>query len=774
MHHRLTSLPFAIVVPFLAACGGGGGSGTGSVEGLSIPSQMTVVAANDSQTGSARIIPEGTKRPKARIGTRTLLTDYQSDVTRIWVHDESLAPLDTINMILKMLGKTGYADPDVVNGDPYIALVPDDEGSEGSDPTNGGSSSSGQAAVAYKEWRILSERASADAPHVVKFWIDWAESNGGDERIPARLYGKLTIFESPTDVTPYGKFTLNFKMLAADAADSSVDTIFIGNLSTVSRDDGLAEYTLYHASGDVTTTPAQGHQAFLERARVVTTSTGATGKAYSSNISKRNDHGTVHEDSSTYHLAYNEHYLARRKVTGTEDVEVFDRQDFTTYPWNYGLYDATSEARVDLNSGFSIKTASGGVFGYAGYHGVWFPDSVTIADGLAVVRDSRGAGGTPQEFTIAVAPGRLEKRTRIASTLGNLQNENLYTWDSNANRNITVQWTGTDLVQTSYFDQGSGRWITVDPAVSVLGNYAPYQWVGLNSPARGEINFSWPSAGTPTDATPVAIWQVRAINADSPELASGDLTLHAYVQMLRSDITQAQANWQSGQSPYFPDALNVAGGKDYVFSKSTLTLTLLGQNVTLADGVTVTSGPNSGGFTSGPMVTSPLTLLTELPDQTTTYRWQTGSQSWNRLRTLKDANGAFVEFDAPLVFQYTHVEPGNTRFHNKVFQLEYQGAGQLHGVPFEEDAETHRWYPVFTIPSGTLLTNSTGTYKVKILQAEQRMRSVSNPTQVIDEQGLDINNTLTPPTNTYQDPAIGPRPTVDTPPLYIDGVKQTS
>ncbi len=753
----------------LTSCNSGS-SDSGAIAPLEVPSQMTVIAANDAQTGSLRLGADPL-RQRTREGVAAITgSPYETDPVRLYVHDESMEVLGTINGILTMLGQTGYDDPQVLNQGPYIALVEDAmDDNKGGDPTNGGQASSGEEAVRMMEWTVRSDRASATAPHIVQFWIDWEESGGGGGgNMQSRIYGRLTITEAPSETAPYGVFNLNYKMLprssAADAAG-----MMTGTVATLARNDGRAEYTFYEAQGDYDVDPPINEQASRTRARVVAEPDGTTGSAYTANNSKYNDNGTIRDDSYEYHIAFNSGFMARRTVAGSSTIEAFDRNDYQTFPWRYGLYDATTEARVSLNSGFSIKTGDG-ARGFAGYHGIWFPENVTVTNGMSVTRDN-GGEGTPESYTVFVAPGKMVKRTRSATTLGNLKNEPLYWFEQNSRDNLTVNWTGTDLVKVARFDRNDNQWVEIDPPVSIASNFAANQWVGFNSPARGQVNFVWPSSGPLSDSTVAAVWAESNLNSDSTELANGDLTLHGYFQNLRPNITQAMVNFTSNQSPFFPDATNTNEGQTYVFTRTGLVLTHASQSVTLVDGVDLDGTPFGNGLASGTMVASALTALSDMANQTTTYRWQIGTQSWNQLRALRDTQGAFVAFDPPILLNYTHDRPSDTRWHNRTFRLEYQGYGQLHGIPFEEVSGTGRWYPVFSIPNGTVITNNAGSYKVKVLEAEQKMTRLGNPNTVITREGLDVNTSLTPPANTYTDPAIGAKPSVTAAPLFIRGVR---
>jgi hypothetical protein len=252
------------------------------------------------------------------------------------------------------------------------------------------------------------------------------------------------------------------------------------------------------------------------------------------------------------------------------------------------------------------------------------------------------------------------------------------------------------------------------------------------------------------------VWSSTTINADSPELANGDLPLHGYFHMLRAGITSNQANFKNAESPYLADATNVSTGNQvYSFDKETLLLQLGSTNVTLANGVTITQGPGMFGLNCGPLFPTALSSLGDVSSQTTTYEWSIGTNPWNQLRTLKDAQGAFVQFDAPIRMNYVHDEVG-TAFHNRTFFLEWDGAN-LNGVPYEQNGDTGMWYPQFNIPSSTVVTSGASSYKIKQLEGEQFMIEVGSPSTVYAAQGFDLDGTpITAPVATpYQDPATG-------------------
>ena len=740
----------SVLLATLAACGsGGGGGGTpGSVAGLQAPQQVTIVEASGS-TPSTLKLPSSTY---ALAGS-----DYETDPTQFWIEDDSMRALDTVNMILSSLRQTRYWEE--TNNGPYRALIEDEQ--------RGGGGERGNDAPEYEEWVVESTRSSNTAPQVVKAWIAQDETMG--QQIASIIYARLTVTEEPSDDNPIGQFTLYFKNLAASADPASTDTGFEGYMRTVARGDNQSELEFHMSHGDVDATPASGQFAMRDRVHVIGDPASDAGRAYTESRAKFNFGPSVITEEAEYQIQFNANYLARRDVINANALSVLDRNDFTTRVYRYGLYDNTSEDRIDRLSGFPVETEQGRN-GWAGYHGVWFPPDVTLTDGQTLLRRSFATNGTTP-YTLFLANGRLEKRTRSEISLGDLIDEVIENFDPNTGAEQRVVWTGQDLTRVGL--RSNGQWQPVDPPVSIASSYSAGEWLNFWSQARGNVELTWPA--TPSNTTPVFVWTSTTINADSEEMTSGDLTLHGYFHMLRANITANQANYQNAENPYFPDATAVnSGNKVYSFDKETLLLQLDGDPVTLATGVSITQGPAQFGLNCGPLFATALTSLAEVQNQTTSYEWRTGANNWNKLQALKDRSNNFVQFDPPLRLTYQHSETGSP-FNGRTFFLEWDGT-HLGGIPHQENTNSGNWYPLFNIPSGTTVTSGATTYKIKQLEGEQFMVAVPNPTAVYTAQGFDLDGTpITAPSATpYQDPNIGALPTVTSAPRYVGGVLQTS
>jgi hypothetical protein len=163
------------------------------------------------------------------------------------------------------------------------------------------------------------------------------------------------------------------------------------------------------------------------------------------------------------------------------------------------------------------------------------------------------------------------------------------------------------------------------------------------------------------------------------------------------------------------------------------------------------------------------------------YQWETGVQPYNQFAAVKDSNGQFVNFDAPLQVNFA-VPPGAAygQYAGQSIVLQYGGFGDLWGLPgicvspttnqeVACDGGDVRYVPSFVIPhdttNGVVTANGT-TYYVKWLDREIRFARKS--LAVCDAAGLTVATGATLPTAAdLQDPSdpsspiyIGVRPSV--------------
>jgi hypothetical protein len=173
------------------------------------------------------------------------------------------------------------------------------------------------------------------------------------------------------------------------------------------------------------------------------------------------------------------------------------------------------------------------------------------------------------------------------------------------------------------------------------------------------------------------------------------------------------------------------------------------------------------------------------------YQWETGVQSYNQFAAVKDSNGEYVTFDAPLQVSFS-VPQGSAygAYAGKSLVLQYSGFGELYGLPGicvspTTNAEVAcgdggdvRYVPSFVIPHDAMqgvVTAGGTTYLVKWLDRE--IRFARKNLSVCDGAGLTVAAGATLPTSadlrnpTDPDSPIytGVRPVVTAAPRVIQG-----
>jgi hypothetical protein len=150
----------------------------------------------------------------------------------------------------------------------------------------------------------------------------------------------------------------------------------------------------------------------------------------------------------------------------------------------------------------------------------------------------------------------------------------------------------------------------------------------------------------------------------------------------------------------------------------------------------------------------------------TFYVYETGCNEWNEYTTLLDADSQSVSVERPLKCLYTHSDGG-------IYQLDYEGEGELHGIPhvqleFNEHEDFEMWVPVFTIADGTEIDCEGTPHYTRAMTVEKFMQALPEE----DCGGLDIDATLTGPTEDYVDPELGDIPATSVDPKVVEGVVQ--
>ena len=312
-------------------------------------------------------------------------SDYELDQTNVYVQESSADTFNTINEILCSIDQAKYAE--MLNKGPYKAQIDKKLCSSGKDSaSDAGQQSQNQSSGAnmpdYELWTIDSVRENDSSPHIVKAWIH-QKSEGYDPDM--LIYARVVITEGMSEQNPYGLFTLNFKGSPVMNGELIPFTLMQGFMKT-ELDPATNKVLLKFTSKFDTTTvpPAYGvpPMTWIDKATLNKKADGTgSGTAY---IYEYGDFGQglagPAEDEVTFNFGFNPDYFHKMEAGEPLTEMCLDRNDFDESAWSYGLYDSTTGMRINRDSGFSIMKTQGDkdYYGWIGYWGVWFPESVTV------------------------------------------------------------------------------------------------------------------------------------------------------------------------------------------------------------------------------------------------------------------------------------------------------------------------------------------------------------------------------------------------------------
>jgi hypothetical protein len=738
---------------------------------------------------------------------------YTTDAQSSFVADQTSEGINQVNSIMCYIG--AMAPSAMVNNGNYIALIDETKCDTGGrdKASNSGSSSSGSTASQYSTATVNSSRASNSDPMIGKVWVD--ENNEGQQMT---IFVHAAATAAPTTTNPYGTFRMDF----CGKPNSNLNGACFFNGFIDASSTGLSFFQNEPqgggGGGGIRTT------ALTLNANGTTSGSGAMALV------------DPFMGSTNFAFAYNANYFLRNDGTG---AQCFSRDatdpDTGFSVWRYGLYDATTGDRITRNSGFPIEYTSGGTtqHGYVGYYGLWLPQDVlnTIATGAMVQKVSYGSGSaTTADYTLVKTGGKLTKYTKGTKTLAEID-QIRFTFFANSGvapgtftapdayaqfSSYEMYWdnTNTRFVITGKQTCGSNGCqlanltapVTVTSNAYWSTNY-PFGISGWSQSLGGQVSIATSSLS----ATSVVTYRTQDIVYPSQYTAIGALKCIADCPTA-SGITAFLAT--TAPTPFGSTANNY--GSTPVANLVSYTLdTASGHLIDGALQQVVTpsalTGQYQGGIRSGRLFAASDAVAVDAADGAadtsfnqggvdslaTYYVWETGPNSWNQFSAVKDVNGAYVQFDAPLNVNYTVPSnvsggPNYGSYAGKTIVLQYGGFGDLWGVPGKcVDPKTNalvtdcstagaRYVPEFAIPfsqtTGVATSGSTN-YLVKWLDREIRF---AKKTTECGTAGLTLPTGVTLPTSAgLKDPSlstsevyIGAKPTVTSAPRVIQGIVQ--
>ena len=724
---------------------------------------------------------------------------YATDPQHSYVEDATSRGIGQVNMITCIMAAM-RADA-LVNDGPYTALI-DQTKCDPQSRSSAGNADSTAGASSFMTATVDSTRTANDVPMRAKIWIDDAESQG------ATIFVNMSASAPPSDANPYGQFRVDY--CGGDGSDPTC--MFNGFLE--GAPSGIGYYEREQGNG------GGGTKALRMTASSTTSGAG------SMQISESGNGGS----DSMFSFAYNADYY-RRSDDGGEQCFARDAQDPATgmSVWRYGLYNAATGARTERNSGFPIDYTNDGVTyqGFLGYWGLSLPSAAlaTLVTGSTVEKVDYSSGNDPTRtpYTVVKAGGKLNKYTRHTRTLAEIDKIKFTTFVGNE-ASTFFAGAQTNAQYELYWDDAAGAFkVTAmmmcgnngctTEALGTVRTVAASFWAarggiqGWSQALGGELFVDLRSVTNPPDSSAVGV-AYRSQDVVYPT------DLPATLHCLRDCPTAASmaaffAPGSLATSPFVAGTVNnfqptLAGGV-LLYSGDAANAMLLdgaAQPVVVeADAGTLGSFPQfMNGVRSGKLFAnlgdaecttgSGTYCEWKVNDVDVYYQWETGPNSYNQFAAVKDANGAFVTFEAPLQLNF-HVPAGAAygQYAGQDIVLQYGGFGDLWGIPGvcvshltnqEVSCSTPeaRYVPSFVIPYDAAIgvANAGGqSYLVKWLDRE--IRFARKPILVCDSAGLTVpSNVSLPTTQDLKNPSdptsdiyIGVRPVLTTAPRVVHG-----
>lgn len=739
---------------------------------------------------------------------------YFTDAQSSYVQDATSDSVGSVNMITCIMSSMR---PDaLVNQGAYIALVDQNvcNAAKAGAATSGASASAAQAPN-YMSAVVNSTRASNADPMIVTAWISI-----GQQGAPETVFAHITVAAAASATDPYGTFRLDY--CGRTPGNSACD--MNGFLQA-----GNGTLSYYEAEG------ANGNRGGQTRALQLS-SVGTASGSGSVAVQQSNNGGS---SSSAFNFAYDQSFYLRNDLLGASECFSRDATDPDTgfSVWQYGLYDATTGARIERSSGFPIQYSSGGTTyqGFVGYYGLSVQPGVPLpANGSTVKKvDYSGGSATTANFTAVTYGGRLTRYTQKTRTL---QSINLLPFNVFISAANTLGLPDANAQYVMYWNEASAKFIvTAEMQCSQNGcqtnNLAqplaldPTLWASVGGVVQGfsqslggnlSIDLNGVTGALNSAAITVVYDEQSLVYPNDPSLPA---TLYCANNCPTAASLQAyfaQAPGNPVASPYVAATYN---NFQPVLAAALTPYSLAGAVLTDSNGHAVIDTNASdyaqypqyqNGIMSGVLFASPSDAI--CPDNASPadycanqaslgsvyYVWQTGPASYDQFAAVKDSNGAFVQFDAPLNVNFT--VPAGAAYGNYAgtsLVLQYNGFGDLWGIPSICVSQTTNLpancndanafnVPQFIIPydpaasphQGVVSTTSgnvTATYLVKWQQRQIRFANKGLSACANDKLAVPTNIVL-PTSAGLQDPSqsssiayLGPEPTVTAAPRVIQG-----
>ena len=696
----------AATAGMLSSCGSSKKSDDTATPGLVTGVDGAVVTASDAElviASKLALIP-----PKDGSAGLRLAETFDDDKTNVFVEERSMEALAQAESILCFINQTRFETQ--VNKGAYVAVVNESLCENKEKDQNGGQSLMNMKVIATRE---------ANAPLNAVGWIE--EEDDGEKHF---IHWRLVIAEGSSATNPLGIFRFNwaFKNAAGEQMGGGLIESYRSSASGLGlrfySSDGNSEEGGYTAANAEMTLGADGAIN--------------GGKATTAQVWE----GSEWSFNSQYKIDFNDSYLYKSGTetsgnSGNEETEsgdaCVDRGAYNSVVYRYGLYNDDG-SRKNLNSGFPIEFEVDGEtrHGHASYWGLWTEGEVALDNGAEVNRVDWSSGDkvtTP--YTVIHAPGKLIKYTKKTLKLSELANTDLRMWEYNEqtqeSATYIVHWNGSQFVKIAKEVQNQDGPPSYEEASGAVT--AP-EW-GFNFWAESlNANIGIPKTATLSNDLELSYHSQETVSGSE----AANLTLSCYSRCPKVDGSGGYDNeneWEIRLNTATPISYTFNASDKNLYSGSTAFSAPSSQDNWIESGALVTSA-QLGNL--GSQNISPWELQGQLDSF---YKWQSSANPWGQYYSVKDANGAIVTFDKPLEFKYVHSQASDydgkaeNDGYGKTFRLNYGGFGDLWGIPWENVEGSSESKPIFSLKTGTVLTDDAGSsYRVKAIDVAQMLTVV--------------------------------------------------
>ncbi|MEH6472634.1 MAG: hypothetical protein V7752_15425 [Halopseudomonas sp.] len=626
-------------------------------------------------------------------------TDYTTTTVDSHIADEAFEPLEMVNMFLCIIKATGA---ETLWDQDYRALVDDDKCEQQSGAGGGeqreSSDRSTSSQVEYANVVVNSSRADSASPQIVN-----AQYSIDDEDGLERYLVRTQLDSAPGVNAPFGELRFTWKE-AANPDDNKGDLRIFNEGST----SIIKMIDQFNDGG-----PAVSQKMRIQIDDAAGTSGSGIIEGWDWQFSR----------SITYRIAYDSQYLLKSDGINPDECQARPETiDPIEKIWGYSLFNETSGALLDIEAGFGFRyfdAPSGETrHGYIGNWGMWTDND----DSPTTITHER----TDVEYTVVNAPGKLIRQRKGLRNLANGETFEVFAETSPGSGN----WQPTQIIWVAGSSQFEGVNGNGDPdgnnANIAVGSF-------LWSPSlRQDINYQGDTDSNSIHE--VAFSTQEVVHPTDAIFSGGEATLTCFGDCPKPNVTKSEAlAWDLFDGNHQDPASDP--GTDYTLDPADMTLRVGGDPVSLAFSRSeLNSGEEFWGSSVGEFVlqvdAASISGWDDLNSEgTVTYRWEYGLDSWSQLTLVKDGNGDYFEFDKPISLQYSHTTNRDGSAGNgKLYLLDYQGARNLHGIPWTEVGSD--WQPEVNIPDGTQLVHTDGqgtitNYRVKAVGIEKRMADAS-------------------------------------------------